>query len=106
MTSQINSHNSANDIAEFRDCRSPENAPADYCQKLKNGIARLQGAIQSHYEEAFPTERECDRPRRARSGKGGLGHTFSVAVLSSARASAGERKATLSLTINRNRQKS
>ena len=58
MTSQINSRNSAKDIAEFRDCRSPENAPADYCQKLKNGIARLQAAIQSHYEEAFPTERE------------------------------------------------
>ena len=59
MTSQINSHNSANDIAEFRDCRSPEDAPADYCQKLKNGIVRLQRAIQSHYEEAFPAEREC-----------------------------------------------
>jgi hypothetical protein len=58
MTSQINSHDSANDIPEFKDCRSPENAPADYCQKLKNGIARLQGAIQLHYEEAFPTERE------------------------------------------------
>jgi hypothetical protein len=58
MTSQINSHNPAKDITELRDCRSPENAPADYCQKLKNGIARLQRAIQSHYEEAFPTERE------------------------------------------------
>lgn len=58
MTSPLNSHNCTNDIAELRDCRSPENAPADYCQKLKNGIARLQGAIQSHYEAAFPTERE------------------------------------------------
>ena len=58
MTSQIYFHNSAKDITEFRDCRSPENAPADYCQKLKKGIARLQSAIQSHYEEAFPTERE------------------------------------------------
>ena len=58
MTSQINPHNSTNDIAEFRDCRSPEDAPADYCQKLKNGIARLQGAIQASYEEAFPAERE------------------------------------------------
>ena len=58
MTSQINSRNSAKDITEFRDCRSPENAPADYCQKLKNGIGRLQAAIQSHYEEAFPAERE------------------------------------------------
>ena len=35
-----------------------ENAPADYCQKLKNGIGRLQAAIQSHYEEAFPAEGE------------------------------------------------
>ena len=58
MTSQINFRNFAKDIAEFRDCRSPENAPADYCQKLKNGIVRLQRAIQSHYEAAFPTERE------------------------------------------------
>jgi hypothetical protein len=45
-------------IPEARDCRPPENAPADYCQKLKNGIARLQAAIQSQYEEAFPAERE------------------------------------------------
>ena len=58
MTSQINFRNFAKDIAEFRDCRSPEDAPADYCQKLKNGIVRLQRAIQSHYETAFPTERE------------------------------------------------
>ena len=58
MTSQINSHDSVNADLEVRDCRPPENAPADYCQKLKNGIARLQGAIQSSYEEAFPAERE------------------------------------------------
>ena len=58
MTSQINPRNSTKDIAETSDCRPPENAPADYCQKLKNGIARLQDAIQSHYEEAFPAERE------------------------------------------------
>ena len=44
---------------EARECRAPENAPADYCRKLKNGIARLQGAIQSHYEETFPAEREA-----------------------------------------------
>jgi hypothetical protein len=58
MTSQISSYNSTADISEIRDCHAPENAPADYCQKLKNGIGRLQAAIQSHYEEAFPTERE------------------------------------------------
>jgi hypothetical protein len=46
------------DIQETRDCRPPKNAPADYCQKLKNGIARLQAAIQAHYEGAFPAERE------------------------------------------------
>jgi len=44
--------------AEARDCRPPENVPADYCRKLKNGIARLQSAIQSSYEEAFPAERK------------------------------------------------
>jgi rubrerythrin len=58
MTSQINFHNSAKGITETRDCRPPENAPADYCRKLKNGIARLQDAIQAYYEEAFPAERE------------------------------------------------
>jgi hypothetical protein len=58
MTSQINPGNFRKNNTEFRGCRSPENAPADYCQKLKNGIARLQSAIQLHYEEAFPTERE------------------------------------------------
>ncbi len=58
MTSQINSRNPVNGIVEARDCRPPENAPADYCQKLKTGIARLQAAIQLHYEEIFPSERE------------------------------------------------
>jgi hypothetical protein len=57
MTSQIN-HRNSKAIPETGDCRPPENAPADYCQKLKNGIGRLQAAIQSHYEEAFPAERE------------------------------------------------
>lgn len=47
-----------NDIPRARDCRPPENAPADYCRKLKSGIARLQAAIQTQYEEAFPAERE------------------------------------------------
>jgi hypothetical protein len=45
-------------MTQARDCTPPENAPTDYCQKLKNGIGRLQAAIQSHYEEAFPAERE------------------------------------------------
>ncbi len=58
MTSQINSQNSLKEISELEDCRAPENAPAEYCKKLKSGIARLQAAIQSHYEEAFPAERE------------------------------------------------
>ena len=58
MTSQTNSHNSVNADLEARDCGAPENASADYCRKLKNGIARLQGAIQSHYEETLPAERE------------------------------------------------
>lgn len=58
MTSQINSHYSTKEMTEVKDCNPPENAPADYCQKLKSGIARLQVAIQAHYEEMFPAERE------------------------------------------------
>ena len=58
MTSQINTRNSPKQLTEARDCNPPENAPADYCQKLKSGIARLQAAIQAHYEETFPAERE------------------------------------------------
>ena len=58
MTSQINPRNSTREFAEKSDCRPPENAPVDYCRKLKNGIARLQHAIQAYYEEAFPAERE------------------------------------------------
>ena len=58
MTSQINPHDSTREITETSDCRPPENAPADYCRKLKNGIARLQDAIRAYYEEAFPAERE------------------------------------------------
>jgi len=58
MTSQINPHNSTRKITETSDCRPPENAPADYCRKLKHGIARLQDAIQAYYVEAFPAERE------------------------------------------------
>lgn len=47
-----------NDLTKAKDCHRPENAPADYCQKLKSGIARLQIAIQSQYEEAFPAQHE------------------------------------------------
>jgi hypothetical protein len=58
MTSQINSRDFEKEIPETRGCRPPENAPTDYCQKLKSGIARLQSAILAQYEEAFPAERE------------------------------------------------
>jgi len=52
-----------NDILEARDCQPPENVPADYCRKLKNGIARLAAAIQSQYEALYPTG--CDLIARA-----------------------------------------
>ena len=58
MTSQINSRNFTKKMTEAKDCSPPESAPADYCQKLKSGITRLQAAIQSHYEATFPAERE------------------------------------------------
>lgn len=58
MTSQVNSPYFEIDLPEDRGCRPPENAPTDYCQKLKSGIARLQSAILAQYEEAFPAERE------------------------------------------------
>lgn len=54
MTSQIESEKTMNNNRETRNCRPPENVPADYCRKLKSGIARLEAAIQSQYEEAFP----------------------------------------------------
>jgi hypothetical protein len=58
MTSQVNSLNARKNLPKAGNCRPPENAPADYCQKLKNGIARLRTAIQAQYEEAFPAEHE------------------------------------------------
>jgi hypothetical protein len=58
MTSQVNSLNAKRILPEAVDCRPPENVPADYCQKLKDGITRLRRAIQAQYEEAFPAERE------------------------------------------------
>ena len=58
MTSQINSQTADAGLPKASDCRRPENVPADYCRKLKNGLTRLQGAIQAQYETAFPTERE------------------------------------------------
>ena len=90
MTSQINSIDSKKDIPEAGDCRPPENAPTDYCQKLKSGIARLQAAIQAQYQEAFPAGARMDRRRGPRGGKGSLGNTISSAFLSRARTSAGE----------------
>lgn len=42
------------DRLKARDCKPPENAPADYCKKLKRGISRLQTAILAQYEEAIP----------------------------------------------------
>lgn len=45
-------------ILENRDCQPPENVPADYCPKLKSGIARLEKVIQSHYEAIYPAARE------------------------------------------------
>ncbi len=44
-----------NTILQARDCRPPENVPADYCRKLKHGIARLEKAIQTQYETLYPT---------------------------------------------------
>jgi hypothetical protein len=43
---------------EREDCRPPQNAPADYCRRLKSGLRRLQMAIQAQYEEIFPEARE------------------------------------------------
>jgi hypothetical protein len=43
---------------ERENCRPPENAPADYCRRLKRGLRRLQTAIQAQYEEIFPDRRE------------------------------------------------
>jgi len=47
-----------NDILEGSDCHPPDNVPADYCRKLKSGIARLEAAIQSQYEAVYPTGRD------------------------------------------------
>lgn len=58
MTSQINVNLMSAIGPKPRDCRPPENAPADYCRKLKSGIARLQAAILTEYETTVPTERE------------------------------------------------
>jgi hypothetical protein len=34
------------------------NAPKDYCQRLKSGLARLELMLLQQYEEAFPNEGE------------------------------------------------
>ena len=47
-----------NTILETRNCQALENAPSGYCRKLKRGIARLEKAIQTHYEAIYPGARE------------------------------------------------
>lgn len=54
MTSQVTLPVSPEIDPQLHDCRAPQNAPADYCRRLKNGIKRLQTAIQTQYEEMFP----------------------------------------------------
>lgn len=54
MTSQITTSVKTTTGHESKDCRPPANAPKDYCQKLKSGIARLEASIRRQYEEAFP----------------------------------------------------
>jgi len=58
MTSQINGRTEKAAVDRTKDCRPPTNAPKDYCQKLKNGIARLEATILQQYEAAFPTDGE------------------------------------------------
>lgn len=57
MTSQIKYENMSNTILKSRDCQAPENLPSDYCRKLKEGIARLEAAMQAHYETIYPAAR-------------------------------------------------
>lgn len=40
------------------DCQPPENFPADYCFKLKSGIARLQNVLLTQYQATFPSQGE------------------------------------------------
>ncbi len=47
-----------NESLKARDCRPLENVPADYCRKLKSGLARLEKAIQEQYEALSPAGRE------------------------------------------------
>lgn len=54
MTSHIYTTARAPKPRKTQDCRPPANASKDYCQKLKNGIARLETSIRRQYEEAFP----------------------------------------------------
>jgi hypothetical protein len=39
-------------------CDAPQGFPADYCRKLKEGIKRLEMAIQAEYEAAYPGDGE------------------------------------------------
>ncbi len=55
MTSQIKGGTEQAAVQQSGGCRPPVNAPKDYCQKLKGGIARLEAVILQQYEEAFPS---------------------------------------------------
>ncbi len=55
MTSQVNTSPVALETHVSEKCQPPANAPKEYCQKLKSGIARLETSIRRQYEEAFPT---------------------------------------------------
>lgn len=55
MTSQIHTFNTTEESQKPKECRPPANAPKEYCQKLRSGIARLETMIRRQYEEAFPS---------------------------------------------------
>ncbi len=55
MTSQVTTSPTFSETPLTEKCRPPANAPKDYCQKLKSGIARLEANIRRQYDEAFPT---------------------------------------------------
>lgn len=42
----------------YNDCHTPKGVPSDYCRKLKEGIRRLEAAIQTEYEGVYPDGRE------------------------------------------------
>ena len=54
MTSQVTTSPASSETPRTKKCQPPANAPKEYCQKLKSGIARLETHIRRQYEEAFP----------------------------------------------------